>query len=380
MAWMSLVVMQVMVPFFQSRGLSLSQVYQLQAYFALLIIVLDAPAGYIADLWGRKACIQIGAALNGIAYVILAFSENWQHLIWFETFCAMGVSLLSGTDIALIYDSLDALDDQGMKAGPIVGKRMFYINLGEALASLVGGFLAAISLEFPARVNAVTAWIAFFIAFTLFEPPRSKLDKRAHWKNFSTIYRSVFRHSKLLTLVILNYIVYGFASLAAVWAYQAYWRHLDIPISYFGYLWAAYSLLGAISARTAYRVERKIGSVTAILIVAALPVIGFFGMGYFGTFVGVIFGASFAVCRGLNQVLLQDAVNARVPASMRATANSIANLGVRVLFGLLGPVTGYLLDQEGFQFTFYVLALGYVGAFFLFVLPLLSQRRFFVIR
>ncbi len=114
-----------------------------------------------------------------------------------------------------------------------------------------------------------------------------------------------------------------------------------------------------------------------VVTVGMLPILGFGGMGLFGTFVGVIFGLCFPICRGLNQVILQDAINSRVPSSLRATANSTASLGMRILFGVLGPSVGFLLDHEGYSHTFLWLSACYVLVFLVFCIPLLSQRRFF---
>lgn len=377
MSWMALIVLPVIVPYFRKYGLSLEQVFKLQAIYAFVLIMFDLPMGYVADVWGRKTCLIVASGVNVLAMTLLARADSYVHFAFFEIAAGIGISLYSGTDVAVIYDSLAAAGNTTLKASVVLGKRLFYIQIGEAIASVVGGLLAIHSLDLPAKVNALTAWVPFFIAMTLVEPPRLKLDSKKHMANFKFIYNSIFKHSALLTLVILNYIVFGFATLVAVWAHQAYWNHLDIPIYYFGYLWAAYNLLGAVVGRFAQRLEIKFGSVALLIIAGLLPIVGFAGMGYFGTFVGVVFGLCFPICRGINQVILQDAINSRVPASLRATANSTASLGMRILFGLLGPTVGFMLDAQGYSKTFLWLAASYVVVFFALCVPLLSQRRFF---
>jgi MFS family permease len=377
MTWMALIVLPVLVPFFRKYGLSLEDVFKLQAIYAFVLILLDLPMGYVADIWGRKTCLVVASMINILAMTRLAYAHSFAGFAGFEILCGIGISLYSGADIALIYDSLALLGEKKINATAILGKRLFYLQIGEAVASVAGGIVAVYSLDLPAKINAIWAWIPFFIALTLHEPERVTLDSRTHWKNLKYIYNSIFRHSRLLTLVILNYIVYGFATLAAVWAHQAYWNHLDIPIQYFGYLWSAYNLLGAFVGRFAQRLEKIIGPFSILIIVGFLPIIGFAGMGFFGTFVGVLFGLSFPICRGLNQVLLQDAINSRVPSSLRATANSTASLGIRILFGFLGPSVGFMLDHQGFSRTFLWLSFTYVMAFLFFCIPLLMQRKNF---
>ena len=50
----------------QGHGLSMSEVLQTQAIFALTIALCEVPSGYIADIWGRRGAILAGAALNAV--------------------------------------------------------------------------------------------------------------------------------------------------------------------------------------------------------------------------------------------------------------------------------------------------------------------------
>lgn len=63
-------------------------------------------------------------------------------------------------------------------------------------------------------------------------------------------------------------------------------------------------------------------------------------------------GLTFQVGRGLNQVVVKGAMNHRVPAELRATANSLSSLGVRVLFVGIGPAMGWGFDVRGYGPTF----------------------------
>ncbi len=51
---MFLVVMPVIVPFYRASGLDMREVYLLQSVFAVGTLLLEVPAGYAADLLGRK--------------------------------------------------------------------------------------------------------------------------------------------------------------------------------------------------------------------------------------------------------------------------------------------------------------------------------------
>ena len=51
-AWMFMLIMPVVVPFLEGHGLSMGEIFRLQAIFAISIVVLEVPSGYVSDLVG----------------------------------------------------------------------------------------------------------------------------------------------------------------------------------------------------------------------------------------------------------------------------------------------------------------------------------------
>jgi MFS family permease len=204
------------------------------------------------------------------------------------------------------------------------------------------------------------------------------MDKNDHEANFKYIFKKLFKESTLLNLIILNIIFYSNATLIAVWTFQKQWQELEIPLIYFGYLWAGTNLAVAITSKYAHKVEKKLGSSITIIIVGILPIIGYLGMGLIKTLWGIGFCLLFQICRGLNTVILRDALNKRVSGDFRATANSISQMGSRTLFMLLGPLIGYLIDNHTLHKTMCYLGYFYVIVFFLAVTPLILQRKNFI--
>jgi MFS family permease len=354
--WMFLVIMPVVVPFYQSYGLTMERIFQLQTIFALCVVTLEVPTGYVADLLGRRRCIIAAALFYGLAFTTLALSRGFAGFVVFEVLAALATSLFSGTDVALLYDSLEAAGERGASTR-LLGRKVFYSQIGETVAALLGGGLALLSLRAPVVVNAIVCWLPLAVAVTLVEPPRARLDRRHHLDNARLIGRVVFGESHLLRLIVFNLIAYGLATLLAVWAFQGYWLQLGVGLGWFGLLWAAYNLTVALAAAVAHRVEARLGAPVVVLAVGVLPVVGYAGMAVCGLAAppglgwaigGIVFGLTFQVGRGLNQVINRDALNVRVPTELRATANSLTALGVRLAFAFLGPLLGWLIDGRGY--------------------------------
>ncbi|MBC7740680.1 MAG: MFS transporter, partial [Bdellovibrionaceae bacterium] len=371
-----LVIIPVIVPYWQGLGLTLKEIFMLQGIFGVSLIIFDAPAGYLADIFGRKRSLVIGTIVSAVGWQVLWLGNTFSHFVIYEIILGLGLSLQSGCDIAMLYDTLDKLEMKGRKAG-YLGRRLTFATVGEGVASLLGGALAAINIALPAYVNAINALIPVAVAFTIYEPQGDKLDRGSHIENFRAIGKALFGHSHLLTLAIFNFIFYGFATYCAVWSLQPYWKDRGVMIAMFGYLWAANNFAVAIVSRYAHWIEEKFGSTNVVIAISILPIIGYLGMGYIGGLWGLLFTLAFPIVRGLNQVIFQDAINSRVPADIRATTNSIGSLGIRALFVIFGPLIGHVLDVQGSSEMMKVLGYVYLVGFFVIALPLLSQRRAF---
>ena len=353
-SWMFLILMPVIVPFFKSVGLKDGEVFLVQAIFSGAVALLEVPTGYVSDLLGRKRTLVLAGLLHGVSFSMLPFVHGFGGIVAFELVAALAVSLYSGTDVALQYDSAEALGEfEGRRKG--LGRRLFWMQSGETLAALVGGWLVLRNLETVAFWNAVVGWVPFIAALFLMDVKIKRMDAGTHRENFARIVHELFRVSPAVRGVLWNLIAYGLATLLAVWVFQGYWEASGVPLHYFGYLWAGYNLVVAIVGRYAHVIERVLGTLWTHRAIAFLPVIGYFGMGWVFSMghgplwwtLGIVMGLTFQIGRGLTQVVLKDELNVRVPPEMRATANSISSLGVRVGFVALGPVLGHLIENQG---------------------------------
>lgn len=370
--------MPVIVPFFESKGAGMKGVYILQAVFAATVFILEIPSGYISDILGRKKSLLLSAALKGFAFSLFPLADDLNILIIAEIILGIAVSLNSGSDTALIYDTLEAIGSKKAQI-KILGRSISYFSLGEALASLLASVLMILSFNIShlAIISAITSWIGFFITLTLVEPPRLKMGTK-HQENFSYIYTGLFKQTRLLNLIIINSVLSSTGTLMAVWLFQKYWYDIKIPMIYFGFLWALTNLVVSFTSRHAHKVEKLWGSSTVIMIIGGLPIIGYLGISLIDHYVGVLACLLFKVCRGWGQVIFRDALNKRVTGDFRATANSVTQMGVRIIFIIMGPLLGFFIDRDGLQSATLLMVIFYLFVFIFAVLPLLREKENFI--
>ena len=120
-----LVIMPVAVPFFQSKGLSMQEVFTLQALFGLVVMITEVPSGYVADLIRRKWTLVAGAAFLGLGHSLLLNAQGFWTLAMFETALGIGHSLNSRvpSEFRATANSMASFGFRGafMVIGPLVG-------------------------------------------------------------------------------------------------------------------------------------------------------------------------------------------------------------------------------------------------------------------
>lgn len=375
---MFLVLMPVIVPFFETAKIGMQGVYLILAVFSVTVFILEIPSGYFSDLLGRRKTLIISNFLKGVGFSMFPFASDISVFIAAEIVLGIALSLNSGTDTAILYDTLEEIRP-GKAQVKYLGRSLSYFAMGEALAALMGSVLLmySFSLNNLAVISAFMSWITFFISFSLIEPPRVKMTQ-SHRQNFRYIFQGLFKQSKLLNLIILNTIFSFSGTLIAVWLFQKYWNEIGIPLMYFGFLWALTNFIVSIAGRNAHRIEKKCGSFAILICLGLLPILGYLGIYLVTSYYGILVCLIFQVSRGIGQVILKDALNKRVTTDFRATANSISQMGVRVIFILIGPILGGIIDTEGIHYASGIMGLFYILVFIFILFPLLREKKNFM--
>ncbi|MEM1433527.1 MAG: MFS transporter [Pseudomonadota bacterium] len=353
-----LLIMPIAVPFFESRGLSMQQIFTLQAIFSLAVLLLEVPSGVIADLLGRRGTLIWGAVFCGLGNSVLLFAHDFWSLVAFEVLLAVSSSLVSGADIAMVYDSELSLGRSAERQSEVVGKLYASRTLAESLsAALLSILLVWCTIDAVLLVQMLISWLPLVFALSLVEPPRQTPATELRGPlPLATAARHLWEHSAVLRFCFLALCVWSLTTFNAVWLLQKLWGDFGLELLHFGYLWGGLSFACALSGRYANRIERRLGTGATLLLIGVLPVVGYLGLDRFGLMGSLVAGAGFFVARGIGLVILRDALNRRTPSSYRATANSLASFGFRAAFVLTGPFVGYAFDLWGMRTVLLLLA------------------------
>ena len=370
-----LVIMPVAVPFFQSRGLTMAEVFTLQAWFAMVVLIMEVPSGYVADILGRKRTLVLGALFLGVGHSLLPFVYGFAQLALWETCLGIAISLVSGADLALLYDTEQAIESDEAKRQRVVSRLFTMHTTSEAVAAVAASLLLLFALDAAVYAQALIGWIPFCIALSLVEPPGERLDSSDHWGNVKAITLHLVGNGAVLRLTFVALSIWGLTTFFAVWLLQKLWLDQGIELAHFGYLWAVLMVVSAVAGRFAERVEARLGTTLFLTFTCLLPVAGYLGLALLGTLGGLAAALTFFVARGFGIVVMRQAFNRRLPGRFRATANSLVSFGFRGSFVITAPIVGWWLELWGMQTTLFLLAGASAVIFAVLVVPLIAAAR-----
>lgn len=371
-----MVAMPIIVLFFQENGLSLQEVMILQGSYSMMVALMEIPSGYLADLFGRKKTMVLGTLFCFLGFALFSFSFGFWEFFIAELLLGIGNSFISGSDSALLYDSLlqSKQKDQYTK---IEGKTYSIGNFAEAGAGILGGFLADISLRYPWYVQAAIAALAIPFAISLIEPQvhkKNKLEKS--FKAILQVVKYAIVENKLLRWFIMFSAITGVATLSMAWFAQPFFKEVNVPIKWFGFLWAALNFSVGISSYHAYKLERIYSKNTILFMVGISIAVAFLLLGSSATQWGIFWIFLIYLTRGIATPVLRNYINELTSSEIRATVLSIRSFIIRASFAIVAPFLGWIADLYTLSYSFWVLGfiVGLISAICTWKLYVLSKN------
>lgn len=347
-----MVYMPVIVLFFESKGWSLAEVMMINAIYSMVIAFFEIPSGYLSDRWIRKNVMLLGTSLILFQFIFYSYcGHSLMFAIFGAVFGGIGASLISGTDSALLYDSLSSLkkEDTYLKwEGRTYGIGTF----SEAIAAVFAGYLAYYGgLGLPIYIQIWISFLGVFAALLIKEPPRYK-GNDLPLKDFAHTLKKDLWNNRNLKLALFLSAITGSSCLILAWFAQPYFDFENIHIQkidvlYIGYLWSALNITVAFSAFFAHRIIDHFKKYKVMLLILAIFTIGFFGLSTLGVWsriFGLLFLMLMYVARGLSVPLLIAFVNKETRSDNRATVLSIRSFMTRISYALLAPLLGHFVD------------------------------------
>lgn len=309
-------------------------------YFA--IVLLEVPTGALADLFGRKMTYLLGKIFTMISIVFLYFGTTMTPFIIFALLNALGLSLRSGNDEAIIYDTLKE-ENKSALYKKVNGILSAIWPLGAIIGSVAGGFFAKYSLSLPILLSLIPLLISFMLCLFIAEP---KYHKEKHKNVFSHMSNSigiVLKNKQVFILMMAGSLALAFGE-AAHNLKPIFFEFKNIPIEYFGIIFGFVYALSSLGYYFSHGVSNKFGDKKTLIFTGLLFPVLIFLSTITDSYLSIIFLVLTSIPFGLKTPIIMHLLNVETESSRRATVLSINNLFGSLGIALAGIWLGYLAD------------------------------------
>ena len=344
---MSLFPMAIITIFWMNdMGLSMTEIFLLQAIFAGTTGLLEFPSGLLADRIGYRRSLVLASVFTLIGWMVYLFSPDFWTIALAEVFVGIGLSLISGTDSAMLYESLVDMEDEERFA-TWHGRSRFFGQAAEGSAALFAGVLYSISPRAPFVLEVLIWVVGLFVALALVEPSRHRPVVESAFRHMASIFTRIMRGAARLRAVMFLTITLAMTSFIPVWIIQIYAERAGVSISWLGPIWAVANYIVALGALMSARLRDKLGLLPGLMLCIALAALGYLGLALTTAWWGFLFYFFITLMRGLNGSILSHEEQRLIPSRDRASFISARSFVFRMAFVVIGPLVGLSIDRVG---------------------------------
>jgi len=358
--------MPIYVVFFQdARGLSLAHIGIIDAVFWLATALGEVPTGVIADRYGRKTSMLLGTALYTVSISLVAFVESFPVIILAYVGWGIALTLTSGADEALLYESLKA--DNRTHEYTSVYSRVEVIQVSaRAIGSVVGGFLAGVMLALPFWISALLGLLTFVVVLTMKEPPQELETTSQRYTDIMLASLHLIRTRPIMRWALFYLAVIPLGPFIISFVYiQPYALQVGLQIESLGILVMLINLAAMIGVLLAPRLIRLAGEVRTLVVIPPILLMGLITLSLITAWHGLIVMAGLSLFMAVIRPVVMTIIHRELNDNVRATIVSLGSLAFTLLLAIFSPIYGWLADTRGLSAVFAVMAISLAIAMFL---------------
>jgi len=321
---------------------------------AVALLLFEVPTGAIADLFGRKKTMVTAYCVVIFAIVFLYIGGSMRMFVLFAIFNSFARALASGTDSALIYDTLK---DEGKEHlyKKIVGTYHALWPLGASIGSVIGGYLAISSLSLPVIMTLIPFGFAFVLILFIKEPKYEKEDHKNVFRHMFNASKIVISNKQLVFLMLIGFILLGVGESIHRMG-SLFFEFKKIPLMYFGWITAFIFGGSSIGHFMSHNFSERFGNKkTLIICVIGSPLLILLAtltLGYVSILLFIIPSLFF----GLRRPVVSHLLNLEITSSKRATLISLYNFMGQLGMAIFVPFLGYFSDLYSINMAYMVSA------------------------
>ncbi|MDQ2089823.1 MFS transporter [Marimonas arenosa] len=260
------------------RTLSAADAILLYVVYDIATTALEVPSGYLSDRWGRKIALVASAASGLVGAFLLTTGNSFIAFALAQAALGASMAFTSGTDSALLYESLAA----AARADEVERQELRAWRFGfvaPALAAVLGGAMALHSFLLPFLFGVFAYGATLWIALGFREPAHSDrpVPQGAELMRLTSL-RAALTEPVLVWLFCLGLLMYVFSHVPYVFGQPFIFEALksagletEAPLVS-GMVSAAMMILSVIASLFALRLRERLGLPAILLLAFAMQI------------------------------------------------------------------------------------------------------------
>jgi MFS family permease len=369
--------------FLLDAGLSNTEAFAANAFFAIGQVIFEVPTGVVADTRGRRFSYLLGAvtllASTLLYYVMWQVHAPFAGWALASILLGLGFTFFSGATEAWLVDALAATGYTGALE-TVLGRAQTVSGFAMLVGSVLGGVVAQVTdLGVPYLLRAALLGLTLVVAFRFmhdigFSPRRGA----SHVAEIRSVIRGSidggWRNPPVRALMLAAPFTSG-VGFFAFYASQPYLLQLyGDPKAYSvaglaAALFAGAQILGGILVPYARRLFRRRTDAILLATVGTVVILGV--IGWTGNFiVALVLLALWALVFALEIPLRQAYINGLIPSEQRATVLSFDSFMGSIGGAAAQPALGRVADVYGYGPSYVV-----AGALQVLAIPFVLMAR-----
>jgi MFS family permease len=288
--------MPVIKLFYEENNFNDTEYLTLFAIYSIVIAILEIPSGYLGDIWGRKKLLISGSIFGFIGFGIYSLTNTvtdsptgtFLCFLSAEISLGIGLSFISGSDSAILYDTLLELKKENEYV-KYEGKITAAGNFSEAIAGVIGPLLAIHSARIPYIFQTGVSAIGIIASFSLVETGMHQLQPLHKTGYIIKIVKYAMIENKVLQKFILFSSVIGFSSLIMSRLTLIYFSEIELDRRLYGILWPLLNLIVGIGSLLSFKIHKVCKDYVMTTMILLLMFLSYILLGVFISGFGFIF-------------------------------------------------------------------------------------------
>ncbi len=326
------------------RGLTLGQVLLFEAVFAAITVAAEVPTGMVADRFGRRLSLLASGILTALGITVFGLAGSFELLLLAFALFGVGLSLMSGADDAMLFDSLTPLG-RGGEFARLAGRFNAMAWGANAVTAMIGAGLAQVtSLSLPIAISGAFGLLAAFLALRFTEPP-ARGEPVPFLHIGARAVRRVLGAREMWSLVLFFAAVLVSAALVFT-VFQPIATELGAPVWSLGAIAATMTISSAFGGWMSAATERRLGLPRTLAVAGvAVPLALLAGAAGAHALFPLILLSPLAW--NVLHPLVADYLARRTPDRERATVLSLNSMASQLATVMATPAVGLLVDGRG---------------------------------